>query len=44
MSGPSAWEQNETIRRAIEIREGVILNPDILSFQKRDVDFPHKIR
>jgi alanine dehydrogenase len=44
MSGPSAWEQNETVRRAIEIREGVILNPHILSFQKRDVDYPHKIR
>ncbi len=42
ISGPAAWEENETVRRAIEIREGVVLNPHILSFQKRDVDYPHK--
>ncbi len=42
MSGPSAWAQDETIRRAIEIREGVIQNPHILSFQKRDKAYPHK--
>jgi alanine dehydrogenase len=44
MSGRSAWEQDETVRRAIEIREGVILNPQILSFQKRDAGYPHKTR
>jgi alanine dehydrogenase len=27
VSGPEAWTANETIRRAIEIRDGVILNP-----------------
>jgi alanine dehydrogenase len=42
MSGTASWEQNETVRRAIEIREGVILNPHILSLQKRDVNYPHK--
>jgi alanine dehydrogenase len=42
MSGPSAWQQSETIRRAIEIRDGVILNPHILSFQERDETYPHK--
>ena len=42
MSGPVAWEENEAICRAIEIREGVILNPKILSFQKRSMDYPHK--
>jgi alanine dehydrogenase len=27
MGGPAAWEADETIRRCIEIREGVIQNP-----------------
>ena len=35
MAGPAAWDADETIRRAIEIREGVIQNPRILSFQGR---------
>ena len=35
MSGPPAWDADETIRRAIEIREGRILNPRITSFQGR---------
>lgn len=35
MGGPDAWDDNETIRRAIEIRDGRILNPRILSFQGR---------
>ena len=43
MSGPSAWNEHETVRRAIEIREGVALNPQILAFQKRNVDYPHKL-
>ncbi|AWH97366.1 N(5)-(carboxyethyl)ornithine synthase [Dietzia psychralcaliphila] len=41
MEGPSAWEENPTITRAIEIHEGVIKNPDILAFQGREPDFPH---
>jgi alanine dehydrogenase len=41
-SGPDAWKGNETIRRAIEIREGVIQNPKILTFQKRSSEFPHR--
>jgi alanine dehydrogenase len=41
MSGPSAWEADETIRRAIEIREGRILNHRILSFQNRSPAYPH---
>ena len=41
LTGPPAWDANETIRRAIEIRDGVILNPRILSFQHRAPDFPH---
>ena len=41
MSGRDAWETDQTIRRAIEIRAGVIQNPKILSFQSRSPEFPH---
>ena len=36
-----AWEQNETIRRSIEIRDGFVQNPKILGFQGRAADYPH---
>ena len=41
LDGPDAWDGNETIRRAIEIRDGVIQNPKILSFQDRSEEYPH---
>jgi alanine dehydrogenase len=41
LAGPAAWDASETIRRAIEIRAGVIQNPRILSFQHRSPDYPH---
>ena len=41
MAGPNAWDGNETIRRAIEIREGLIQNPRILSFQGRSAEYPY---
>ncbi len=41
MGGPDAWEGTPTIRRAIEIREGVVQNPSILSFQGRSPLHPH---
>ena len=40
ISGPRAWEADKTIGRAIEIRDGVIQNPKILSFQGRSADVP----
>jgi alanine dehydrogenase len=43
MAGPEAWDGHETIRRAIEIREGVIQNPRILSFQGRSPDYPYAL-
>jgi alanine dehydrogenase len=43
MEGPESWEPNETLRRAIEIRDGVIRNPKILSFQQRSTDYPHRL-
>jgi alanine dehydrogenase len=43
LAGPSAWDTDDTIRRAIEIRDGVIQNPSILSFQHRSPDYPHPV-
>ena len=42
LAGPAAWDSNETIRRAIEIRDGVVLNPDVLEFQQRQPGYPHR--
>jgi alanine dehydrogenase len=42
LGGPGAWEANATLRRAIEIRDGVIQNPLILSFQHRAPQYPHR--
>jgi alanine dehydrogenase len=41
VGGSDAWDGHPTIRRAIEIRDGVIQNPAILSFQARDPRHPH---
>ena len=43
MAGPAAWDADETIRRAIEIREGIVENPRILSFQGRESTYPYAI-
>ncbi|WAH95447.1 N(5)-(carboxyethyl)ornithine synthase [Arthrobacter sp. MMS18-M83] len=43
ISGPEAWDANETISRAIEIRDGIIRNPDVLQFQGRAADYPHLV-
>jgi alanine dehydrogenase len=42
LTGPSAWDADRTIRRAIEIRDGVVQNPDVLSFQHRSPHYPHR--
>ena len=41
MDGPDSWDRVPTMRRAIEIRDGVIQNPAILSFQGRAPAHPH---
>lgn len=41
MEGPASWLADEVIARAIEIRDGEIQNPKILSFQGRSSEFPH---
>jgi hypothetical protein len=41
LDGPDAWDSDPTIRLAVEIRDGVIQNPKILSFQGRHHEHPH---
>ncbi|HEU4514606.1 MAG TPA: N(5)-(carboxyethyl)ornithine synthase [Nocardioidaceae bacterium] len=41
LGGGEAWDADPTISRAIEIRDGVIQNPAILSFQGRAAKHPH---
>jgi alanine dehydrogenase len=40
--GPVHWRENQTINRAIEIKDGKILNRNIISFQNRNREYPHK--
>jgi alanine dehydrogenase len=44
MAGSDAWDADDSIRRAIEIRDGVIQNPAILAFQGRAPEYPHSPR
>ena len=41
LAGYESWQQNETIRQAVNIDAGVIQKPDIISFQKREAFYPH---
>jgi len=43
LAGPRAWEADETITRAIEIRDGRIRNPAILAFQGRAAEHPYRV-
>ena len=43
MSGPESWAGDETISRAIEIRDGRVQNPAILAFQGRAAEYPHPV-
>ncbi len=42
LAGREAWREQETIRRAVVIDEGVILKPEVLSFQGRQPQYPHE--
>ncbi len=44
LAGPRGWDADQTIRRALEIRDGVICNPAILAFQHRAPHYPHARR
>ena len=41
LDGYEGWQQNATIRHAVNIDAGVIQKPDILSFQNRQPLYPH---
>lgn len=41
LEGPSSWAGVPTISRAIEIQNGEVKNPSILSFQGRESDYPY---
>ena len=41
MNGPGEWAKEEVVHKAIEVRDGVIQNPKILSFQNRSPEYPH---
>ncbi|MBT5951373.1 MAG: NAD(P) transhydrogenase subunit alpha [Betaproteobacteria bacterium] len=42
LAGRDSWKANDTIRRAINIEDGVVLNDSILSFQNRRRNYPHE--
>lgn len=44
MAGPASWDADETISRAIEIRDGRIVNPAIVQFQDRSSAAPYAVR
>ncbi len=44
LDGPEAWAGSQTLTRAIEIRDGQVINPAILAFQGRVPEFPHRER
>ena len=41
LGGYKSWQQNETIRQAVNIDAGVIKKPDIISLQNREAFYPH---
>ncbi|OZF47399.1 alanine dehydrogenase [Rhodococcus sp. 14-2470-1a] len=43
LGGPTSWDADATIRRSIEIRDGALVNPDILAFQHRSAEYPHLV-
>jgi alanine dehydrogenase len=44
LMGRESWNRDQTIRRAIEIRDGVVQNPNVLTFQQRSPNYPHPIQ
>jgi alanine dehydrogenase len=43
LEGPAAWDADETLSRAIEIRDGRVVNPRILAFQGRAIEPPYAL-
>jgi alanine dehydrogenase len=43
LDGETGWTRNPTVGRAIEIKKGVVVNPKILTYQKREREYPHRL-
>ena len=43
IGGAKIWDNNKTISKSIELSKGVIQNQNIISYQKREKEYPHKI-
>ena len=43
LEGPQAWAQNETLRQAINVDQGVVKKDEILRFQNRHPEYPHAV-
>ena len=43
LEGGPSWDADETLSRAIEVREGRIVNPAILAFQGREPEPPYRV-
>ena len=43
LEGPAGWDADETLTRAIEIRDGRVVNPAILAFQGRATEPPYAV-
>ena len=44
LEGSESWDADQTLRQAIEIIDGTVRNPAVLSFQNRSSDYPHAIK
>ena len=42
VNGRAAWEENKTIKNAININQGVVVKDHILKFQNRYTEYPHE--
>lgn len=42
VNGRAAWEENKTIKNAINIDQGVVVKDHILKFQNRYTEYPHE--
>ena len=43
ISGHESWNENKTIKNAINVDKGVIVKDAILRFQHRNMDYPHQV-
>ncbi|WP_282130733.1 N(5)-(carboxyethyl)ornithine synthase [Pseudoalteromonas aliena] len=43
IAGAEQWQKDDTIRRAINIEQGIIKNTAILSFQNREKNYPYNL-